>query len=847
MKTLLKIWVLLVLANGGNHCLAQLPVLPLPRFYSTTDHRLDYPADLLFSSSSAGDPMLRRLLLHWKEFSTEFPKISQKTATCKLILLGKNAGEDALVANYFNAEQRQSGKEGYLLLMQQDARFIAAHSEAGLFYGLQTLRQLTRSGFQQAIRIADKPEFAHRVVFDDISRGPIPTVATIKAQIRRLAEIKVNYLSFYIEHVIKTKSHPGIAPADGHLSIADIRELSAFAANYHMQLIGSFQSFGHFEKILSLPAYQQLGATPNLIDPGNPEARQFLRDMIGEMCDAFSAPWFNVNCDETFDLGKGRSRAGVDSLGIAAYYAKHISFLHSIVQQHKKKLMVWGDIALQHEEILDKLPEDITWLTWEYGIPDSFDKWIQPFSKRGLPFMVCPGVLNSNRLFPDHEMAVKNIGRFAEAGRTSNALGVFTTIWDDGGAAVFAADWYGVYRAAEASWNTTAELLPGFDTRYCRVAYNDLTAAYTKALHILLQLRKLPLTWNMTDQPWNQSTLPGNERRLLLCNADLDSIRLILGNARAALAGLKSKPGTDIAALLLCIAQYEMIADLRSGLPTLNKDVDLIRNKPVKDRDSLLKNMASGNWISLMSERIAALREMFREAWQSENQPYWLNNALQPFDEKANTIRYIQEQYALLTSFTARRSQIPDTLFTKLQVFETNHFFFQNWLLCGPFNSGGQPPSFLYFPANTGMYPKPGDQFQWEDKSFRWKKFASLNGGISYLGGIEEGQWTYAYASIQSDSIRQLPALLHGSDKMQVWCNGQPLVLQPAAKELTMLAGPDFHTSVPLMKGINYLVIKLPGDLPEKAFTFRLHPSVTVVNHKHKYYLNPNTGDHEAE
>ncbi len=54
-----------------------------------------------------------------------------------------------------------------------------------------------------------------------------------------------------------------------------------------------------------------MGATPNLIDPDNPKAKQFLSDVIGEICDAFSAPWFNVNCDETFDLGKGSSKAGV--------------------------------------------------------------------------------------------------------------------------------------------------------------------------------------------------------------------------------------------------------------------------------------------------------------------------------------------------------------------------------------------------------------------------------------------------------------------------------------------------------------------------------------------------------
>ncbi|MGN6421543.1 MAG: family 20 glycosylhydrolase [Pseudobacter sp.] len=843
----MKIWVFLLLMHGYNLCKAQIPVLPLPVFYSTTAERLNYPSDLLFSSSSAGDSILGRLLLFWKEFSTEFAQPLQKPANCRLILLGKNAEEDALVAKYFKAQQTNPGKEGYCLLMQQDTRFIAALTEAGLFYGLQTLRQLTRSGFAQPVLIADQPAFAHRVVFDDISRGPIPTVSTIKEQIRRLAEIKINYLSFYIEHVIKTQAHPGIAPADGHLSIADIKELSTYAAKYHMQLIGSFQSFGHFEKILALPDYKDMQATPNLIDPDNPKAKQFLTDVIGEMCEAFSAPWFNVNCDETFDLGKGSSKKGVDSLGIATYYAKHISFLNSIVRKHNKQLMVWGDIAIQHEEILDQLPVDIVWLTWEYGIPASFDKWILPFKKRGLSFMVCPGVLNSNRLFPDHEMAVKNIAGFAKAGRDASALGVFTTVWDDGGAAVFAADWYGVYRAAEASWNTPVDNLTVFDKRYCQVAYNDSAACYTKALHTFLQLRKLPATWNMTDQFWNQVVLPEKERKLLLSNAGLDNAAAVLDQAESILPGYTGKWKNDYAALRLSISQYRLMINLRRGMPGFQDGITYISKQPANKRNSMLKQLAFGDWLFLMSEGLATGKLMFRNAWLAENQNYWLNNALKSFDEKITAIRYLQNQHDLLLSLTSRKAAIPDTLFSRLQVFETNQFFFQNWLLCGPFNSSGKPPSFLYFPAATGGYPKPGDQFDLDSKSFRWKKFASLNGGITYLNEMDASQWMYAYATIQSDSIRNLQAFLHGTAGIELYCNGQFLPLQPAAKELTMLPGSGFQTQVPLIKGINYLVIKLPGNLPDRAFAFRLHPSVTVVNHKHKYYLNPNTGDHEAE
>lgn len=103
----------------------------------------------------------------------------------------------------------------------------------------------------------------------------------------------------------------------------------------------------------------------------------------------------------------------------------------------------------------------------------------------------------------------------------------------------------------------------------------------------------------------------------------------------------------------------------------------------------------------------------------------------------------------------------------------------------------------------------------------------------------------YTFARIPSDSLWVLPAMLLAADRVGVFCNGQPVSLQPTSEEQKMLTGTEFQLQVPLIEGINYIVIKLPDYLPEKAFAFRLHPSVTVCNHK--YYLNPNTSANDAE
>ncbi len=181
----------------------------------------------------------------------------------------------------------------------------------------------------------------------------------MKQQIRRLAELKMNSLQYYIENVVLTKSHPEFAPLDGSLSIEEIKELSEYAKKYHITLIGNFQSFGHFAKILTHPQYSHLGESGTLLSPAFPESIQLLKDIYSEMVPAFDAPFFNINADETFDLGKGPSKNMVDSLGIAVVYTKFIKKMYETLKGLDVQMLMWTDILLKHPESFGMLPKDI--------------------------------------------------------------------------------------------------------------------------------------------------------------------------------------------------------------------------------------------------------------------------------------------------------------------------------------------------------------------------------------------------------------------------------------------------------------------------------------------------------
>src|SRR5882762_2657795 len=114
------------------------------------------------------------------------------------------------------------GDQGYLLFSDNSHLIVAANTGQGLFYGVQTLRQLLRPEGKMlvcpAVSIRDWPSMEWRGVQDDISRGPIPTEDYMKRQIRTLAAYKVNLFGLYLEHVFDFASQPLMAPKEAALT-----------------------------------------------------------------------------------------------------------------------------------------------------------------------------------------------------------------------------------------------------------------------------------------------------------------------------------------------------------------------------------------------------------------------------------------------------------------------------------------------------------------------------------------------------------------------------------------------------------------------------------------------------
>ncbi len=314
---------------------------------------------------------------------------------------------------------------------------VRGGGRAGLRHGCETLLQLVDArGRVAGCRIDDHPDFALRGVMLDVSRGKVPKPASIEALIDLCARLKLNVLMLYTEHTYRFRRHPEIGRDDDPLLDAETMRRSMPTRRVHVELVPCLQSLGHMEHVLKLPAYAARSPRPTWA--GRSRRRRtgtypLLADLYAEYLPNFRSPWFNANCDEPWDLGRGQSAAAAEALGPGGLYLDHVQKIKRLAAQHGKRTMIWGDVVHAHPERIPEIDRGITLLDWWYEAEFDYDRAARLSAQRGLEFMACPGTSSWNCLFPRIANSQANISGWADAGRRHGALGLINTDWGDHG------------------------------------------------------------------------------------------------------------------------------------------------------------------------------------------------------------------------------------------------------------------------------------------------------------------------------------------------------------------------------------------------------------------------------
>ena len=425
---------LVAVAHGQETQTTRVSIIPQPREVTATGAKfqLDRNARIVLADPKSVDDQFAAndFIEDSKQTANVALKVSRNRGR-KTILVGLLSlpAIDAALKSASVTKPASLNEEGYLLSVGAESVVVAGASPAGVFYGLQTLKQLVRGSgadaYIQGVHVVDWPAMRWRGVSDDISRGPVPTVAYIKRQLRTFAAYKLNMQSFYMEHAFSSKAHPLIGPEGGSLTSDEIREVVAYAKSYHIELVPEQQTFGHLHKALKFEKYNPLAETPygDVLSPQQEGTYKLVADWYRELNELFPGKFFHIGEDETFELGEGQSREAARVKGVGAVYFEHLNRVRDLLKQYDRKLMFWGDIALNHPDLIGNIPKEMIVANWDYGPKDDYTNRIKPFKDAGLEQFVCPGVWSWNQIFPNVDASSKNIINFCSRWANKRCVG----------------------------------------------------------------------------------------------------------------------------------------------------------------------------------------------------------------------------------------------------------------------------------------------------------------------------------------------------------------------------------------------------------------------------------------
>ncbi|MBO3697940.1 family 20 glycosylhydrolase [Roseivirga sp. E12] len=390
--------------------------------------------------------------------------------------------------------------QGYDLKIEGNQISVKGHSFAALYYAKQTILQLleyaiTESQPLPCLTIRDWPDFERRGYMLDVSRDKVPTMESLYLLVDQLSDWKINELQLYTEHTYAYKDHKVVWENSSPLTADEIQALDAYCRARYIDLVPNQNSFGHMENWLKHDEYLDLAECPEdcqtvwgkrkrtSFDPTNPKSLELMKSLYAEALPNFSSQFFNIGGDETVELCEGKSKAECDKIGKGQVYLNYLKKLNFEANRLGFKTQFWGDIILNHPELIGQLPKDMTALVWGYQDDHPFDEQLPKFKEAGLDFYVCPGTSSWRSLIGRNKNAFGNLKNAALTGKENGAKGYLNTNWGDYGHWQPVSTIYpSMMIGASYAWNYEDSSLKHLEFQLNQYVFMDKTGLTAKAV-----------------------------------------------------------------------------------------------------------------------------------------------------------------------------------------------------------------------------------------------------------------------------------------------------------------------------------------------------------------------------
>ena len=543
-------------------------------------------------------------------------------------------------------------KEYYRLVIDQSGVRVKARTPAGLYYAVQTIRQLIagegRDAVLPMVEIEDQPALAYRGVMMDLAHGGLPTVDEIKRQMAFLSRWKVNQYYFYNEVSIEMKGYEGMNYGAAYTQ-EQVKDIVAYGRRRQIDVIPFVAFYGHLHDLLKQEKYASMaiGKYGEELDPRKPEVRIVLGDWIRQYTQLFSSPFVHVGFDETWETN--RMSQDVDSsIHSEQLWLDHLDFVRQEWQKYGKTVLAWTDMNSYYPDIMSRFPKEVIPVIWEYS-PDTaaIHHYLDPVLKENRKFFIQPAVSGWGHIYPSADYTYDNIDLTLKAGMEHQTLGFITSVWTDAVEPYVRPSWMFMAYGCIGAWQGEAPDKRTFTARYCDVMYPAISDEMRKALSgLALTIDHLSRCLGK-----NTSNLPGGTIVESWSNPFspyyLENTRVHINDLRRArkeseeveawlIRALAKADGKDSAFINSLLVSARLLHYTATRFIWAKVICDRWNEAMLgkKKNDFVYYDIAyiCHGFIQDVMDEGGGLKDAYKEGWLSENMPYRLNTIAGRFD-----------------------------------------------------------------------------------------------------------------------------------------------------------------------------------------------------------------------
>jgi hypothetical protein len=565
-----------------------------------------------------------------------------------------------------------SKNESYQITIDQHQVKIKAASTAGLYYAVQTIRQLIvksdKEYFLPLAEISDQPALPYRGVMMDFAHGGLPKVDEIKRQIDFLACWKANQYYLYNEVGIELKGFEALNYKQCYTQ-EEIKDIIVYARRRHIDVIPFVAFYGHLHDMLKQERFATLGIGQygHELDPRKDTVARLMENWIQQYAVLFPSRFIHVGFDETWETHR-IARESDSTVHAEALWLSHLTKVSNTLKKYGKTVLAWTDMSHYYPDLFSRMPQDVLPVVWEYA-PDSvaLHHYLDPVIQTGRRFFIQPAVSGWGHIYPAAGYTYDNIDLCLDAAMKAKALGWITSVWTDAVEPLVRPSWSFMAYGCAAAWQGRALNRTGFEYDFTRLLFPDAANELQKALSSLaravngLQECFGKNTANMPggtiieswSNPFDPYYLTNSHKKKdvlkqvrMACEEAEDQLVQALGKTKGS-----NKDFIESLRVTCKLMHYQATRFLWAAVISDRWDQAMLVKKQNNFLFYDIAYLCHGLIQDLMDE-LGSIQEDYAQAWLSENMPYRKNTMLGRF-----TVEYGLWQKLLLKVIDYRIKQ----------------------------------------------------------------------------------------------------------------------------------------------------------------------------------------------